>query len=138
MQENSELMIIFKKEAQDLITKMRKDLSSLKEEIADASQKGVVESRQADNKMPHIKDLFRYAHTLKGSSQAVGFNQLANMSLTLMETFLAAKDGKIKIKPAAIPLLYNGVEACGKLLNKEQLMHYKELLKQIKAITCSG
>lgn len=134
MQDNSELMLIFKEEADELITTMRNDLFSLQEEIADAAQNGLVESPKADNEMPLIKDLFRCTHTLKGSSQAVGFDRLAEMSTSLMRIFQAVKEGRIYIKPESIPLLYNGVEACSQLFKKENPMNYEELLEQIKAI----
>lgn len=121
--DNPELIKVFKEEGQDLINKMRENLSLLNRDI------------RYVNEDIRIKELFRCAHTLRGSSGMVaGFHGLGEMARVLVEIFRSAKDGRLKIGPGIIPLLSEGVEACQKLLDREEVGDYEGLVGRLHDI----
>ncbi len=118
MNDDKELMDVFFKEAHGLLDEMRSELTSLIEEPDTAN----------------LDNLFRCAHTLKGSSGSVGFDKVHEISLLLQDIFKSAKDGRLEIRTDIIPLLSRGVEACQKLLNGEEEEGIGELLKKLENI----
>jgi|GEM_PF-1615842 len=119
---NTELVEIYKEEAQHLIGVMRDGLSRLKENSDD----GIRNKLYWEN--------FRCAHTLKGSSECAGFYRIGEINKTLTQIFRSAKEGKFKINADFIPLLSDVVEACRKILNGEEVRNYEELLKPLKTV----
>ncbi len=113
--DNQELMDAFYEEAQTLIDRMRKDISTL-----------------GEARVPTIpRRLFQYAHTLKSNSGIVGFDDLHEVAQALAKTFKAAEDEKLSINADVITLLSDSIEVCQKLLNKENVVDYKELLARL-------
>jgi len=116
--EHYKLMDVFYEEAQSLIDEMRKELSVLGEE-----------------RVPTIfHRLFNCAHTIRGSAGVVGFDELRETAQALEMIFKAAQDGKIRINAEVIRLLSESVEVCRKLLNKEEVDNYEELLNRLYTI----
>jgi two-component system chemotaxis sensor kinase CheA len=118
MNDDKELMDVFFKEAHGLLDEMRRELTSLSEEPNTAN----------------LDNLFRCAHTLKGSSGSVGFGKVYEISLLLQDIFKSAKNGRLEISADIIPLLSRGVEACQKLLNGEEVQGIGELTQQLNRI----
>jgi two-component system chemotaxis sensor kinase CheA len=118
MNDDKELMDVFFKEAHDLIDEMRRELASLSEE------------RNPTN----LGNLFRCAHTLKGSSGIVGLNNLHELALALERIAKAMKDGKCEINAELIPLLSEAIEACQALLDEQEVEGYNELMKELGKI----
>jgi len=118
MDDDQELMDAFYEETQSLIDEMRKDLSALGEEY-----------------IPTIlHNLFRCAHTLKGSSGIVGFDNLREVAQALEKIFKAAKDQKCEINDDVISLLSESIEACHRLLDGDEVEGLGELLKKLNRI----
>ena len=118
MSDDQELMDVFLEEAQDLIDKMRTELSSLSEE---------------SNRV-NLGNLFRCAHTLKSSSGIVGFNNLHKLTLGLERIAKAMKDGKREINTELISLLSEGIEVCQRLLNGEEMEGIGGLMEKLGRI----
>lgn len=116
--DDDELMEAFYKETQNLIDKMRKDLTAL--------------SERRDSNI--LQNLFRYAHIIKSSSGTVGFDDLKKVAQALEKIFKAVSDDKSVITADVIPLLSESVEACQKLINKEKVVGYKKLLERLNSI----
>ncbi len=126
---NPELVKVFKGEAQDLINKMKENLSFSKNEIRDTNH----DSRVTIHYSPStIHELFRCAHTLRGSAGCVGFDKLGEIASVLTEIFRAAKDGGLKLDVDIISLLSEGIESCQKLLEKKEVINYNEFLERLK------
>jgi two-component system chemotaxis sensor kinase CheA len=121
MNDDQELMDVFFKEAHDLIDEMRRELTSLNKETNTAN----------------LANLFRCAHTLKGSSGIVGFNDLHELALALERIFKGAKDEKCEINPELISLLSKGIEVCQTLLDEREAEGIGELLEQLNRIANS-
>ncbi|MCB4756926.1 MAG: Hpt domain-containing protein [Elusimicrobia bacterium] len=120
-----ELMEIFKEEAQELIDKMRKELTSFEEW-----------GKMPDRAAP-LRELFRFAHILKGVSSQVEFGDLKKMAEALMKVFSAAKDGPSELKPLAISLLSEGIQACQNLFEQKEVGRFQELLEKLANLSVS-
>ena len=113
--DSKDLMDIFYEETQSLIDEMRKDLSTL-----------------GGEKVPSVfYHLFRCVHIIKSSSGAVGFDNLRDIAHAVEKIFKVEKEKKYKINADVIALFSEGVEACQKLLNEEEVAGYKELLERL-------
>ncbi|MEE9167908.1 MAG: Hpt domain-containing protein [Candidatus Neomarinimicrobiota bacterium] len=123
---NHELLEVFHEEAQDLIQEMTTDLSILSgEQDKDSEERG---------REPIYRRLYRNAHTLKGSSEVVGYFRLREISEILQSIFLNASEGKAEFSTSELKLLITGVNKCQKLIGREEVVGYEELLKQLNRI----
>jgi two-component system, chemotaxis family, sensor kinase CheA len=57
-----------------------------------------------------IEEIFRAAHTLKGMSATMGFNDLANLTHKLENVFDAIKEGKISVNTEMMDVLFASVD----------------------------
>jgi chemotaxis protein histidine kinase CheA len=139
--DNDELMKVFYEEARELIDKMKNDLSTLNIKDKKRGDAAAVETGdihvEKEGPFPTFRNLFRYAHTLKSSSRAVGFDKLEEVTQALERIFKEAEISAIDIDKNIISILSEGVEICGKLLKKEKVSGYKSLLAQLESITCN-
>ncbi len=119
---NQELMDVFYEETQELIDKMRKILSTLKDEV------------RTSNSELQTKEIFRYAHTIKSNAGTVGFKELRDMSMGMERLFKPVKDGESGINDGLISLAIEAVEDCQKLLKKEEPLNHKELLEKLDSV----
>ncbi len=127
--DNGELMDIFYEETQSLIDQMRQGLSTLSQGQ---------ETNQNQSAFLHC--LFRCAHIIKTSSASVGLDELRKVTEALEKFFKKAGDERFVMTADIISLLSESVETCQKLLNKEEIVGYKELLDRLNNIlqTCGG
>ncbi len=118
--DNQDLLNIFFDETQSLIDVTRKELSAL----------------EKDQKISSTiyRSLFRYAHIITSSSHTVGFYSLAEMARALEKFFRAAEEKNIEINSDIISLLLNCNEVCQKLLKKEDVHEFRNLLEQLNDI----
>ncbi len=145
--DNGELMDIFYEEAQSLIDEMRKGLSTLsqgrktRDEIV-CSSNGPFELSQTTLQYQSVvlPLLFRCAHIIKSSSASVGFIELSKVAEALERIFKKASNERFVMTADIISLLSESVEACQKLLNKEEIVGHKELLERLNSILqpCRG
>lgn len=79
-------------------------LDEAEQSITDVEQSFLSLESDPDNK-EHINNIFRLAHNLKGSSKAVGFDQLGQFTHEFESFVLRVKDGELKITGAVVSLL---------------------------------
>lgn len=79
-------------------------LDEAEQSITDVEQSFLSLESDPDNK-EHINNIFRLAHNLKGSSKAVGFDQLGQFTHEFESFVLRVKDGELKISSAVVSLL---------------------------------
>ncbi len=134
-------MDIFYEEAQSLIDEMRQGLSTLgqgrktRDEIVCSSNEPSELSQAAlRDQSAVLRRLFRCAHIIKSSSASVGLDELKKVAATLEKIFKKAGDEKFVMTADVISLLSESVEACQKLLNKEEIVGHKELLDRLNNI----
>jgi chemotaxis protein histidine kinase CheA len=138
--DNDELMKVFYEEAYELVEKMKSGLLSLsvnaerrEKETGTTKTKGLHEEKEGTS--PTFRNLFRYAHTLKSSSRAVGFGKLEEVTQALERIFKEADEKSIDIDPKSIAIISESITICGKLLKKEKVSGYKSLLTKLESIT---
>ncbi len=145
--DNGELMDIFYEEAQSLIDEMRQGLSTLsqgqeaRDKIACSSNEPFELSQIALREQSAVlRRLFRCAHTIKSSSDSVGLDELRKVTEALEKFFKKASDEGCVMTADVISLLSESIEACQKLLNKEEIVGHKELLSRLNSILqpCRG
>jgi two-component system chemotaxis sensor kinase CheA len=95
----------FLAEAQELIEALSRDLLLL-----DQGQRGGEASPEL------LNELFRAVHTLKGLSGMFGFQTLARFAHVLEDLLEHLRMGRAELSPAALDLLFQGVEAFQRLL----------------------
>jgi chemotaxis protein histidine kinase CheA len=137
--DNDELMKVFYEEAHELIEKMRSGLLSLsvhaekrEKETETAKIKSIHEKQEGAS--PIFRNLFRYAHTLKSSSRAVGFGKLEEVTQALERIFKEAEEKSIDIDPNSIAIISESITICDKLLKKENVLDYNSLLTKLESI----
>lgn len=98
-----EILKIFQVESEEIITKINNNLMDLE-------------------KNPKNKDtillLFRDAHSLKGASRMVGFNNVQTIAHKMEDVLGLAKDDKLLITSKNIGTLYKTVDFLAQLINK--------------------
>ena len=128
--DNKELMDAFYEETQSLLIEMKKDLSAL-------SEGRKTRDEEQSKRSSVLNRLFRCAHIVKSSSASVGFDDLKNFCQALEKIFKTASDGKFVMTADVISLISESVNACQKLLRKEEVVGYKELLERLGGIVHS-
>ncbi len=118
------LMAVFREEAAD-------HLASLNESLLQ------VEMLEGDSRIERLKDMNRFAHTLKGAARAVGLGLVETISHYLEEIFLAAQQGRTPLNPETADWLYDGLDLIQQTLDgsmasedviAEVLMHLEQLV----------
>lgn len=116
----AELIKVFNEESHSIIDKMREDLAALNKDMRDK------------NNDVRTKDLFRYAHTLWGSSGTVGFQEIERIAGALQEILMDLNGASVKLTPDIILLVTEGVEACETLLEQKEVINYQELMGRLR------
>ncbi len=136
--DNNELMKVFYEEAQELIDKMKKDLSNL---IEVEGTKGVISKDKAEvvrktkeEPSSTYRNLFRYAHTIKSSARAVGFDNLEDLAKKLERIFKKAEEGEIDMNVDHFSTLLKSVDVCRKLVQSKKISDYQKLLERLNGI----
>jgi chemotaxis protein histidine kinase CheA len=137
---NAELMDIFYEETQGLIDEMRQDMSTLsqgaeiRDQISSSSEPSVFSDNATADESSALRRLFRCAHIIKSSSRSVGFDGLGEIAEALEKIFNKTYDEDGLMEGDTISLLCESVEACGKLLNDEEVVGHKELLDRLNGM----
>ncbi|QMU99615.1 chemotaxis protein CheA [Borrelia sp. A-FGy1] len=100
--DNEELLEIFFEEAQNLVDTLEENIMSLEDD---------------PNNAETIDEIFRAAHTLKGSSASVDMMELSEFTHVVEDVFDAIRDNKLKICNALVDLLLNSLDVIKAMLN---------------------
>lgn len=118
-----EVLKIFQVESEEIISKLNNNLMDLE-------------------KNPKNKDaillLFREAHSLKGASRMVGFNNVQAVAHKIEDVLGLAKEDKLLMNSQIIDILYKSVDFLAGLINKAltkgQETYTDEIAKQIELL----
>lgn len=118
-----EILKIFQVESEEIISKLNNNLLSLE-------------------KTPNNKDtillLFRDAHSLKGASRMVGFNNVQTLAHKMEDILGLAKEDKISLTSQIVDILYKTVDFISELIqksiNKGQEIYTDEITKHIELL----
>ena len=102
-EEFDEILKIFQVESEEIISRLNNNLLSLE-------------------KKPNNKDsifaLFRDAHSLKGASRMIGFNNVQTIAHKIEDILGLAKDNKLQINTKIVDILYKSVDFLSELIQK--------------------
>ncbi|WKC78201.1 chemotaxis protein CheW [Borreliella turdi] len=99
--ENEELLGVFFEEAQNLVDILEENIMSLEDD---------------PNNSDTIDEIFRAAHTLKGSSASLDMMELSDFTHIVEDVFDAIRDDKININNNLIDLLLNSLDVIKEML----------------------
>ncbi|WP_024654928.1 chemotaxis protein CheA [Borrelia hispanica] len=100
--DNKELLEIFFEEAQNLVDTLEENIISLEDD---------------PHNMETIDEIFRAAHTIKGSSASVDMMELSSFTHVVEDVFDAIRDNKLKICNDLIDLLLNALDVIKSMLD---------------------
>ncbi|WP_301409791.1 chemotaxis protein CheA [Borreliella tanukii] len=99
--ENEELLGVFFEEAQNLVDILEENIMSLEDD---------------PNNSDTIDEIFRAAHTLKGSSASLDMMELSDFTHIVEDVFDAIRDDKINISNDLVDLLLNSLDVIKEML----------------------
>jgi two-component system chemotaxis sensor kinase CheA len=102
-EELEEILNIFREESEEHIQSINQNLLKLEKNSADS---GV------------IAELFREAHSIKGSARMIGLNDIQNLAHHLEDIIGYAKDRTIKITPEIIDVLCRTVDCISSIIDE--------------------
>ncbi|MDM8520833.1 hybrid sensor histidine kinase/response regulator [Anaerolineales bacterium HSG6] len=102
------LIATFKTEQGEHVQKINQGLLAL--------EKNPPESQQQEL----LKEIFREAHSLKGSARAVGMTMAETIGHSMEEILLKARDGKQKLTPHVFDLLYQALDAVEEVIDRAE------------------
>lgn len=118
-----EILKIFQVESDEIISKLNNSLLDLE--------------KNPSNK-DAILNLFRDAHTLKGASRMVGFNNVQTIAHKMEDVLGLAKDNKIMFNSEVVDTLYKTVDFISDLIQKsiqkKQEVYSNDIAQQISAL----
>lgn len=118
-----EVLKIFQVESEEIISKLNNNLLDLEKD---------------PNNKDAILMLFRDAHTLKGASRMVGFNNVQSLAHKMEDVLGLAKENKISLNSKVVDILYKTVDFLSDLLQKSiqkgQEIYSEDIPKQIAAL----
>jgi len=74
-------------------------------QLIEATEQALLTLEKDKNNINLINEIFRLAHTFKGSSRAVGFGQVAEFTHEIENLIMQLQKGKLKISSNLITLL---------------------------------
>jgi len=100
--DNTDFISIFIEEAEEQIQTLNEGLLALE--------------NQPDNQ-ELIREIARSAHTLKGGSKMMGFNEINQAAHKMEDLLIGVRDGEFSLDSSAMDILFEGLDAIGNLVN---------------------
>lgn len=118
-----EIFKIFQVESEEIISKLNNSLLDLE---------------KTPNNKDAILTLFRDAHSLKGASRMVGFNNVQTIAHKMEDILGLAKENKILLNSTIVDVLYKTVDFLSELIQKSikkgQEIYSDDIAKQIELL----
>lgn len=122
-EEFDEILSIFQVESEEIISRLNHNLLDLE-------------------KKPNNKDaifmLFRDAHSLKGASRMIGFNNIQTLAHKIEDILGFAKDSKIKLNTKTVNILYKTVDLLSEVIHKsienKKEVYSEDVFRQISIL----
>ena len=64
-----------------------------------------------------LQEIARNAHTLKGGSKMMGFDDINQIAHKMEDLLIGAREGELRLNPHAMDLLFEGLDVIGTLIN---------------------
>lgn len=124
--------------SEEMIDEIFKIFQVESEEIISRLNNNLLDLEKNPNNKDAILMLFRDAHTLKGASRMVGFNNVQTLAHKMEDVLGLAKENKISLNSKVVNVLYKTVDFLSELIQKSiqkgQEIYNEDITKQINAL----
>lgn len=91
----------------------------------------------------YIHEIFRAAHTIKGSARMMGFIEISDIANAMEDIFAELREGNLEIKPDTNDLLFEATDTItssveSALRGEKFQFDPQELIERLHTIACSG
>lgn len=122
-EEFDEILNIFQTESEEIISRLSSSLMDLEKK---------------PNNKDAILSLFRDAHSLKGASRLIGFNNVQTIAHKIEDILGWAKEDKLQFNPQIVDILYKTVDflsdLIAKSISKKQEIYTEEIANQLSIL----
>jgi len=100
----------------------------------------LLQLEQAPEELSLLNEIFRIAHTLKGMSSTMGFNNIAHLTHEMENQLHAIRSGELKINTKIIDLLFTCFDQLDKYIGQVEVsgsegeMISRDLIKQLETL----
>ena len=119
-------------EDEELLAQMRVDFLAESGDIIDQLAENIVALEKRPDDAELINEVFRAAHTIKGSAAFVSLNQMRELAHKLEDAFSLVRDGSVKAKPEFIDIASEAISMLALL--REDALAGAERPRDLKAI----
>lgn len=123
----------------DFELEIKIDFLNEAKDLLDSTEQSFLELERDPGNRSLIEAIFRFAHNLKGSSRAVGFGQIAELTHMAENVVLALKDGRIEVNSHIVSTLLDFNDKAREMIeglsaNLDATFEYQELLKAFENV----
>lgn len=123
----------------DFELEIKIDFLNEAKDLLDNTEQSFLELERDPGNRSLIEAIFRFAHNLKGSSRAVGFGQIAELTHMAENVVLALKDGRIEVNSHIVSTLLDFNDKAREMIeglsaNLDATFEYQDLLKAFENV----
>lgn len=128
--------------SEEMTTEILKIFQAESEEIISKLNNSLLELEKNPNNKDSVLMLFRDAHTLKGASRMVGFDNIQTIAHKMEDIIGLAKENKVSLNLNVVNILYKTVDFLSELIQKsiskgkeiynENIPHHISILEDLK------
>lgn len=123
----------------DFELEIKKDFLNEAKDLLDSTEQSFLELERDPGNKSLVEAIFRFAHNLKGSSRAVGFGQIAELTHKAENVVLALKEGRIEVTSHIVSTLLDFNDKAREMIeglseNIEATFEYQDLLNAFENV----
>ncbi|HEX21357.1 MAG TPA: hypothetical protein ENH19_01730, partial [Actinobacteria bacterium] len=99
----------YSEEDAELLAQMRQDFLEECQEFLDKLSIGLANLEAEPENQEVINEIFRIAHTIKGSASFVGLDEIRELAHKMEDVFSAIRENTLKVGPSLIDLMYKSL-----------------------------
>lgn len=117
---------------------IKKDFLNEAKDLLDSTEQSFLELERDPENKSLVEAIFRFAHNLKGSSRAVGFGQIAELTHVAENLVLGLKEGRIPVTSHIVSILLDFNDKAREMIlglqeDMDATFEYSTLLSAIEA-----
>lgn len=108
----------YSEEDEQLLAQMKEDFLDECRDLLDDLSLNLAKLEEHPDDQEVINEIFRAAHTIKGSASFVGLDQIREVAHKMEDVFAAIRDGKLAVDASVIDLFYQALNLLTNLRDK--------------------
>ncbi len=123
----------------DFELEIKRDFLQEAKDLLQSVEQSFLELERDPGNQELINSIFRFAHSLKGTSRAVGFGQIAELTHSAENLLIEIKNGKIQVNQAIVSILLAFNDKVSEMIeglddNLEAVFNINELVFELERI----